>query len=397
MEITTQFECGSGKNVREVSKNEFVLETDGSDPRYSFYFYFKVKGDDQRQDVTITLLPDSEYARAEPDLFDDDRPSVLWIRRDKFGWTRMNHHWVFVDRDSFQVEKSRYTIHLRIEPHSEVEVSNMLPLPYSTMCSWLRDVSTSRPDLAQLTDVGSSEQERPILGLRVSEKAAGRGGKSKRRMLAFAGEHAAEFAGQWAMKGLIEFCLSSVAEAQKLREDWEVLFAPQVNPDGNVLGKLHNVYRTNLHLDYGLEQGLVRPKSKEARVLWELAASFEPDICLCAHTFIGPLLSSDPPYEGLIVPAPDCFGDEEAQRRQERANDYLSWYTEVSHFWGREDLLKKADPSSLVSRLSSQFGTVGCIFEPNMSVGEMGCVRNMLKVVRALVAAFEQRGRPRNP
>jgi hypothetical protein len=242
--------------------------------------------------------------------------------------------------------------------------------------------------------VGTSEQDRAILGLLVKDSTIAPGDKKKRRILAFSGEHAAEFAGQWAVKGLIEFALSSVIEAQELRKNWEILFVPQVNPDGNVLGKLHNIQRINLHLDYGQTEGRIRPKSKEARVLWELAAAFKPDICLCVHTFIGPLLSSDPPYEGLYVPAPQCFQDQAARRKQELANDYLRWYTEASHFWGRDELIKKMDQPTLISRLASQYGTVGCIFEPNMSIGEIGCVRDTLKVVRSLVAAFERQGGP---
>lgn len=391
MEISTQFECGNGKNIKEISENEFVVETDGSDPKYSFYFNFKIKGDAKQRDVTITVLPDSDYACTNPDLFDDDRPSVLWMRKDKFGWTRMNHAWVFVDKDSFQVEKSRYRIHLRVDPLSEIEVSNMLPLPYSAACSWLRALSDSKPDMVELREVGRSEQDRAILGVLIRDTNASPGGKKKRKILAYAGEHAAEFAGQWAIKGLTEFALSSVPEARDLRKNYEILFIPQSNPDGTVLGKLHNVHQTNLHLDYSFEEGRCRPKSREATALWELALSFKPDICLCVHTFIGPLLSSDPPYEGLYVPSLQCFQDREARQRQELANDHLSWYTEVSYYWGREELMKKTDANTLVSRLASQYGTVGCVFEPNMSVGEPGCARSTLKVLRALLAAFEHR------
>jgi len=187
-----------------------------------------------------------------------------------------------------------------------------------------------------------------------------------------------------------------VHEAQELRRNWEMLFVPQANPDGNVLGKLHNVNKVNLHLDYCQEEGRLRPKSKEAGALWKRAVSYQPDLCLCVHTFIGPLLSADPPYEGLYVPDLSCFADEEARRRQQRADDHLIWYTDASPFWGRDELLKKTDQDTLVSRLASQQGTMGCVFEPNMSVGETGCKRSMLKVVRALVAGFEPYEADRN-
>ncbi|MGA2974656.1 MAG: M14 family zinc carboxypeptidase [Spirochaetia bacterium] len=389
MEITTEFECGNGKSIREISENQFVIETEGSDPLYSFYFYFKVKGDTRPRNVTITIFPDSTYAKDNPDLFNDDRPSVLWIKKDKFGWTRMNHHWAFQDRESFRVEKSRYHIRLHVDPLSEIEVSNMLPLPYSEMCSWLRTTCGRRPDLLQLVEVGKSEQDRAILGMLLCARDTRPGERGKKKLLVYAGEHAAEFAGQWAVKGMIEFALSSVSEAKNLRKNYEILFIPQVNPDGNVLGRLHNINGINLHLDFGLEEGQCRPKTREAKALWELANSFKPDMCLCLHTFIGPLLSSDPPYEGIYVPPSACFLAEEAMKRQELANDHFCWNTDVSYFWGRDELLKKTDANTVLYRLASDLGTVGCVFEPNMSLGEIGCVRSALKVLQALISPFE--------
>lgn len=384
MELTAQFECGNGKNIRQVAADEYVIETNGSDPGYSFYFYFRIKGDEAPRDLQITVLPDSDFAADNPELFNDDRPSVLWVRRnDRFGWTRLSHHWSFRDRDGFEVEKKRYLIRLHVEPLAVVEVANMLPLPYSQMGDWLRSYAASSAGRAEMLQIGQSEQGRPILGVRIRNR------QDKPRLFVYAGEHATEFAGQWAVKGLMEFMASGVSEAREIRDGYDLLFVPQVNPDGNVLGLLHNINRVNLHLDYPLVDGICCPGSKEAQAVWKLVESYRPDLHICVHTFIGPLASSDPPYEGLYVPSPSCFKEPERAAAQQRINEYLKWYTDVSYFWGREELLKTATEDSAVYRFAADGGVLGCVFEPNMSVGETACVRSALKVLRALLSGFE--------
>lgn len=390
MEISTDFECGNGKNIKQVSETEFVMETEGSDPSYSFYFYFKIKGDKDGKNVKITVWPDSEFSKDNPELFNDDLPSVLWIRRnDDFGWTRMNQHWSFIGPDTYEVQKSHYLIKLHIEPHAEIEVSNMLPLPYSEMNEYLRNVAALKTDMAQIQEVGKSEQDRSIIGLIINDREITSG--SRKRILAYAGEHAVEFAGQWALKGMIEFLTSNVSEAKDIRKKYQFLFIPQVNPDGNVLGLLHNANRVNLHLDYNNEDGVCTPKSQEARVMWQLVESYRPDVFLCVHTFIGPLLSSDPPYEGLVVPPTSCFKDSEWGKTQELINEYLSWYTDATYFWGRDQLLKTASENTATYQFAAQYGAVGCLFEPNMSVGERGCIQSALKVLRALLRGVEDK------
>jgi len=388
MEISTDFECGNGKNIKKVSENEFIMETEGSDPSYSFYFYFKIKGDKDEKDVKITVYPDSDFTKDNSELFNDDLPSVLWIRRnDNFGWTRMNQHWSFVGQDTYEVQKSHYVLKLHIKPNAEIEVANMLPLLYSEMNQYVRNIATEKSDMAQLQEVGKSEQNRSIVGIIINdiEKTSA----SKTKFLAYAGEHAAEFAGQWALKGMIEFLTSNVSEAKEMRRNYQFLFIPQVNPDGNVLGLLHNANRVNLHLDYNTEDGVCIQKSKEARVMWQLLESYRPDIVLCVHTFIGPLLSSDPPYEGLVVPPTSCFKNRESRKTQESINEYLSWYTDATYFWGRDQLLKIASENTATYQFAAQYGAVGCLFEPNMSLGERGCIQSSLKVLRALLRGFE--------
>jgi len=385
MELTSQFECGNGKNIRRISAGEYVLETNGSDPTYSFYFYFRVTGDDEARDLHVTVLPDSEYASRNPELFNDDRPSVLWIRRnDRFGWTRMNQHWTFRDTDGYEVQKSRYSIRLHVAGGAVVDVANMLPLPYSQMCDWLRKYVASQGEQAELQEIGQSEEGRAILAVRLRSRTG------KPRLLVYAGEHATEFAGQWAAKGIMEFLASSVAEARGIRERYDVLFVPQVNPDGNVRGLLHNINKVNLHLDYPVVNGECRPRTREVQALWRLIESYKPDLHICVHTFIGPLASSDPPYEGLYVPPLSCFRDPKRARLQQRINEYLKWYTDATYFWGRDELLKTATDDSALFRFAAHRDVLGCTFEPNMSAGETACVRSSLKVLRALLAGFEQ-------
>jgi hypothetical protein len=385
MELTTQFECGNGKNIRRIATDEYVLETNGSDPTYSFYFYFRITGDDVARNLQITVLPDSDYAAHNPELFNDDRPSVLWIRRnDRFGWTRMNHHWAFRDGDSFEVEKKRYLIKLHVGPLAVIEVANMLPLPYSQMCDWLQSFVALLGERAEMQQIGQSEEGRAILGVRFPSA------KKKPKLFIYAGEHATEFAGQWGVKGIMEFVSSGVAEAQAIRDKYELLFVPQVNPDGNVHGLLHNINKVNLHLDYAVVDGRCRPRSREAEAVWKLVGSYQPDMHMCLHTFIGPLASSDPPYEGLYVPPPSCFKNPKLAKVQQRINEYLKWYTDATYFWGRDELLKTASEDTALYRFAADHGVLGCTFEPNMSVGETACVRSSLKVLRALLAGFEQ-------
>ena len=389
MEVSSNFECGNGKNIREIGQNQYVLETNGSDPHYSFYFHFKLKGDSQRKDVTVTVLPDPEFAQADPDLFGDDRPTTLWVRRDEFGWTRLTHHWALVENDSFQVEKSRYRIQLRVEPNAEVEISNMLPLPYSEMCGWLKTLAETNPQWFSEVEIGRSEQGRAMMGLLLHDKEHTHRRRKKKTILVFGGEHATEFAGPWSVKGLIEFLASTLPEARDLRERYEIMLAPQVNPDGNVNGTLHNIHRTNLHLDYGPKAAECRPTSREARALWEYACEFKPEICLCLHCFNGPLFGSDPPYEGAYVPSLEVFPDSNSRKKQQAANDHLCWHTDIARFWHWKELLGRTDEVTLVTRLASRNGAVGVVFEPNMSNGVIACARSTVKAFRALISGLE--------
>jgi len=382
MLISTDCECGNGKNIRKISYNHFALETEGDEaPGYNYYFYLKMVGKSKRKNVELDVYVDQSVGEKKYRKFGTDQPYTLWIKRGKKFWQR------FPEKDFFIINDNCYRISLEIVKDEVVYLSNMLPLPYSEMSSWVRVFIEKHKNYAQLYIPGKSSQGREIYALRITDPKIPK--KDKARVLIISGQHGIESPGLWAVRGITEYLVSSIFYASYLRGKYVIDIFPQMNPDGNIAGRPQkNATGVNIWCDFaGASEGKL-PRSQEGRILWTWAEENSPNVCLNFHGWTcGPAcFEGDPPYEGAYVVPLETYKSKRAESMQSVINDYLSWKTGALTYCHSFLNLKKGN---LLYQLALKYGTLGCLYEPNMYGGIVGCQKVGVQVLKTVVEAVE--------
>ncbi|GAH85537.1 unnamed protein product, partial [marine sediment metagenome] len=183
----------------------------------------------------------------------------------------------FID---FTVQNNNcYRISLSIGPGETIYLSNMMPFPYSELSSWLEALAKKEKEFTQLYTEGKSSQGRDIYRFRITNPKIPE--KEKSKILVISGEHGIEAPGLWAVRGIIEYLLTSISCAGHIRDKYIIDIFPQINPDGNVGGKdQKNGAGVDIFRDFsGVSSGKL-PESKEGRLLWAWIEDNPPDICL---------------------------------------------------------------------------------------------------------------------
>lgn len=373
MEIITSFESGNGKNIKEIEKNHFYLETNGESSSYAGYFCFKVVNPEKRDiELKVDIRCDSEIEYTE-----DDRKSFLqgkppvWI----YNGERWEKLW------EYKKEDLTLYLDLKVPAGKTLLVTNMAPLFYTEFTNWLQE-RFKKENKGRLYNIGKTFEGRDIFLVSFGDSS------SNHRVLIISGLHGTEFPGIWASKGIIEFLLSDSPEAEKIRKNFAIDIIPYGNPDGTVAGKQRtNAQGIDLHREANPEK---EPLAVEVKAFWEWIEKHPPFLYINLHGWNACERGREP-YEGAIRPSISVYKkwklDEkvlECDKSLIEKADPISRYDRIAEL----NTSYAGEPDSLLALLSRRYGTIAYSYEPNMRTGPDGCMGKGIKVLKALITPF---------
>ena len=302
IKLTSDVECGNGKEIEQVAADHFRLQVDGDKQSgYCAYFCFDVINEGPAAEVTIELWEDAKFEK--PTGFRTLFPTTIWFKPVDF------HRYRPLPGTPPSSSEGYITFTVPVEQDQHVRVAMTYVAPYSEVAALLREYAGRRADRCELFSVGTTVQGREILGLR-----AGTPGKPK--LFCVAGQHPHEHAGVWGVLGIADFISSALPEAEALRNELEVFIVPTVNPDGNVLGRnAFNAEGFDMYQAFGESPDTELPEAHESRLLWEWVRAERPALWMNFHCYTGWRLNSEFPYDGWYEVEDHGLFSDPAQRR----------------------------------------------------------------------------------
>ena len=77
--LSSDFECGNGKNVQQLGEDHFRIEEDGDKQGgYCAYFCFDVINDGPAREVTVEIWEDPKFGG--PTAFYTVLPTTVWVK-----------------------------------------------------------------------------------------------------------------------------------------------------------------------------------------------------------------------------------------------------------------------------------------------------------------------------
>ncbi|MSS72611.1 MAG: hypothetical protein EXS64_14120 [Candidatus Latescibacteria bacterium] len=369
--LTTDFECGHGKNIEKLGEDRFRLEVDGDKQQgYSGGYCFDLINEGPAAEVTVELREDSKWGG--PTGFGVAFPTTTWIKPVGFHRFRplrgQYPEWV----------EGGLTLRVPVEQGQRLRVSMTYVAPYSEISENLREFAAQRTGRCELFSVGKSVQGREILGLR-----AGTPGRPK--VFCVAGQHPHEHAGVWGVLGIADFMSSLLPEAERLRDRLDVVAVPIVNPDGNVAGRsAFNAERLDMYLAFGETPDAEEPEAHESRLLWRWIGEERPALWLNFHCYTGWQLNSEYPFEGWYeVEDHGLFRDPGQRRLYEALCDTLRLETDAPSTHERASIHR---PTTLCYQMARRYGIPHAFYELNNGTsGKHAATLRALNVFRRVV------------
>lgn len=383
MQVTSDFECGNGKNIGQLAPGHFRVDEEGEKAPYCKYFCVRIDGDDKPQEVRLDIYPDPNMGEEGRAGMIGHYPSPLWISEDGMShWSHITGRWP--GADEFSEEK--ISTRLVVPAKASVFVASNVAFPYSKLQQWA--ATLARGD-AKADSLGKSFEGREIPRLHLPCRGLSR---PKLRVFAYSGEHPSEHCGPLAVCGIADFLASKHPEAMCLRQFCNVWVVPMINVDGNVRGRngwtMENV---NPFSDYvGAAEGQM-PKAVEDRLLWQrLSQELRPHLLFNFHGYMGTRRFADPPYDGCYALAKpnEVYADPSKVKLYEAVRDTL--------FWDTPGLTARATPGtlgpeSLCYQLAKACGTLVPFYEINHSFPAIqGAKRRGADVFRAVMRTVER-------
>jgi len=373
MKIISDFESGNGKNIKEIEKNHFQLETFGESSSYAGYFCFKVINEDKEDiecKIDVFLDRDIEYTELDRQGFLNSQPPL---------WFNIDGVW----RKTFDYEKENLMLHIKLTVPSEKEVivTSMVPLLYNEFTNELKE-RLSENTIGRYYEIGNSFEGRPIVLVSIGNPEA------EKHILVISGLHGTEFPGIWAAKGIIDFLLSDSSEAKEIRNRFIVDIIPYGNPDGTVKGKPKtNAQGIDIHRDSNPSKEPVAP---EVRAIWNWIEKYPPFLYINFHGWSACEKGTEP-FEGALRAGIHFYkrwGLENKIKECDRAlTEYanpLSRYDRIVEY----GISYGAEPDNLLELLAQRYGTISYCYEPNMRTGPFGCQEKGVKVLKGLLKPF---------
>jgi predicted deacylase len=205
-------------------------------------------------------------------------------------------------------------------------------------------------------------------------------------VLVVSGEHATEFAGQHAVRGIVEFLASDDPAAGDLRRRFRVMVCPQANPDGNVLASMcHNAAGTNLCESYGGPDGPDPVRAPECRAVLDWASAASPILVLNFHG--GTWTVGNPPHHFVLRVSPQRHPSPLGAARQEAVDRAILEHTDGASRSGR--LQESQGDGCLHNHCATRlWSAAGVCYEPELGTGIAECRRTGVRVLRAAADAL---------
>ena len=297
MRVQSDFECGGAKRITRLGERHWRLETTGDSSGYTKYFCVRItpepheKGSIQRIDV----YPDADLGEKGVRYFRSHFPSDLWCSRG--GWDR----WLpFRESagNSVLFHGDWFEAHVAVGSETELYFATHPPFRYSDLVAWTKALEKKHGPRLKVCALGLSAEGRDIPVLYVPGK-----GRGRPRFLVLAGQHPSEHSGCRASQGIVEYLLSSLAEAREIADRFDFAVIPMMNPDGNVRGLSGaNAEDIDLAEEFSGVAKRAALQATENRIFWQwLRTEFPPDLMLDLHSGHGCAAHTAPFYDGAAL------------------------------------------------------------------------------------------------
>ena len=383
MIVTSDFECGNGKDIRRLGDRHYLVTEEGDRATYCYYFNVEIRTEapEEAGDVLVEIVGD-------PDLEDEKlkdvgtaglmghTPTNIWYTRWE-DWRAL---------PASRVEFTRTSIRALVPVHHDdpVRVTNVIPASYTDTVKCLKRLAEKCPAHAEIVEAGESTEGRLFPAIRVTE---GLDGEGKVRVVAFSGQHPIEFPGIWGTRGIAEYLTSLLPEAVEYRRQFDVYVVPLVNPDGTVAGR--NNFNTKGEDVCGAYTGAAEgklPGPVESQVLWRFVDRMAPELMLNIHCYCGWEHHVDPPYNGLYIMREECFKDPARLKRQKLVEEFARFKTTGLSARLRPNVIREG---SIQYQMALKHGTLGFLYEINAgSQGPWACAREGVSAFSALADGY---------
>ncbi|MGQ9553930.1 MAG: M14 family zinc carboxypeptidase [Anaerolineae bacterium] len=379
MRVTSDFECGNGKNIEQIVPGHFRLEEVGEAPPYCKYFCVRLQAEGDGGRVRLDIYPDPLLGESGRTGMMGHYPSQLWFSEDGMAtWKPVEHVLEHVQ----QFHESHFTVEVRIAANATIYVASNPVISYTQVLAWAQSLANGAGNRCRYLSLGKSYEGReiPVLHLPATSVSA-------KRVFVLAGQHPSEHCGVLAAIGAAEFLTSHHREAMTLRGHYEFWICPMINVDGNVHGRNGwNMQNVNLFTDFAGAADNMEPQAIENRLLWRwLAEDVRPQASLHFHGYMGKRGFLDPPYDGIYA-----FTDPMAVYQDEgRAVAYT--IVRDTLIWDTDGLTGHVHPSpleenSLDYQLARLLGTIPAFYEINHGYhGVWAAKRKGAQVLRAML------------
>ncbi len=380
MRVTADFECGNGKNIRQVVPGHWRLDELGEKAPYCKYFCVRLDAEGDGGLVRLDVYPDPDLGEPGREGMMGHYPSQIWYSTDEMAtWRPTEHVW----EDSTEFHETHLTVRVRVKPGQPMYVASNAVMPYSRLVAWAGQQAAAGQ--CENLSLGQTHEGRaiPLLHLPAAEA-------EPTPVFVFAGQHPSEHLGVIAAMGAAEFLLSAHPEARALRERYEFWVCPMINVDGNVHGRNGwTMQGINMSTDFvGAAEGAV-PQAAEDRALWRhLTEVSLPAVSVQFHGFMGKRAFVDPPYDGLYtLQDPDGVYEGSASAERYRAvQDVMKWDTDGFMGGGGPGTVSEGFVEYQLARL---LGAIPVFYEINHGYcGVWGAKRRGAQVLRTALRAL---------
>ena len=383
MIVTSDFECGNGKDIERIGDRRYRITERGDRVTYCYYFLVELRAEtpEEAGEWTLEILGD-------PDLKDAEKGDVgtqgLMGHTPCTIWTTRWEHWRQLPHWKIEYLEDRIVCRVPVFADDPVRVTNVIPAPLTETAEFLKTCAARCPDDAEFIEVGRTAEGRTMPGVRVTEGLK----DGKPRFVCFSGQHPIEFPGVFGTRGIADFLTSGLAEAEELRKRWDVVVLPLVNPDGTVHGR--NNFNAKGEDVYGGFEGAAEGKKltvKESADFWTFLQTPVPVMLLNIHCYCGLGSFIEHPFNGMYVLEDAALTDEGRRRQQRVIDDYVRFGTSGLTGHARPNRMGE---TGVNHQMALAHGTFSILFEINAAThGPTGCTREALRCFRAMIAGYE--------